>query len=82
MACTFDGVPTPVVTWIQNSTIVLDGNDLRITVTTEGGVSILKISGVQRDSGGLYTCNLENYLDDLNISISTVLICECSIIIL
>ena len=56
--CQFDGQPTPSVSWYKNEVLIQPSS--RVRINTENGLSVVEISNVSVDDGGLYTCRLLN----------------------
>ena len=73
-SCSFVGVPAPNVTWTQNSTAELNESDPSVSITTGNNQSTLMISDLGRDSGGIYGCDVENFLGSSVINVTNVLL--------
>ena len=57
--CTFNGVPTPTVTWSHNNSTLTNGSD-DITIATDESSSTLTIITLTEDDSGVYTCMVSN----------------------
>ena len=61
IGCTFDGLPTPTVTWSHNGSILTSGSD-DITIATDDSSSTLTIITLTEDDSGVYICMFSNLL--------------------
>ena len=61
-SCDFVGVPAPNITWTHNSTMDLNERDSSVSIITKSDRSVLRISNLSRDDGGLYSCTASNFL--------------------
>ena len=59
--CTFDGLPTPTVTWSHDGNMLTDGSD-DITIVTDDSSSTLTIITLTADNSGVYACMASNLL--------------------
>ena len=59
--CTFNGLPTPTVTWSYNNSTLTNGSD-DITIATDDSSSTLTIITLTEDDSGVYTCMVFNLL--------------------
>ena len=82
LTCSFDGIPTPSVVWLHNGTIELTDSDSRVSISNapEGGSNpaarrtVLTVSDIRRDDGGVYTCRFNISDEVFSINATTVLI--------
>ena len=72
--CTFDGLPTPNVTWSHNDSILTDGSD-NITIATDDSSSTLTITTVTEDDSGVYACMVSNLLE--SVTSTSILQVQC-----
>ena len=72
--CTFEGLPTPTVTWSHNDSILTDGSD-DITIATDDSSSILTIITLTADDSGVYACIVSNLLG--SVTSTSVLQVQC-----
>jgi hypothetical protein len=61
LTCSFDGVPTPSVTWKVNTTEIQSGNQNYVIQTMDSS-SYLDIVGTELTNSGQYTCSVENLI--------------------
>ena len=71
--CTFDGLPTPTVTWSHDGSMLT--NDSDITIATDDSSSTLTIITLTEDDSGFYTCMVSNLLG--NGTATSVLQVQC-----
>lgn len=71
LTCSFEGVPTPTVSWTQNNTNI-DESDPRVTFTTATNLSTITIINIGRDGGGVYGCVFNNSQGTLVTNVSTI----------
>ena len=73
VSCDFVGVPAPNITWTHNSTMDLNESDSSVSIITESDRSVLRVSNLSRDGGGLYSCTASNFLGSQTNNITNVL---------
>ena len=74
IGCTFDGLPTPTVTWSHDGSILISGSD-DITIATDDSSSTLIIITLTDDDSGVYACMVSNLLG--SITSTSVLQVQC-----
>ena len=57
--CTFDGIPTPAVMWIQDGNAV-NITDPDISVVTNATYSQITVENATESDSGIYSCILTN----------------------
>ena len=68
LACTFEGVPAPNVTWTANGIVLdVDGSD-RLSVQTNDGSTQLIFTPVMGGDNGLYACAVDNSIGSPSVS--------------
>lgn len=88
LRCDFDSVPIPSVDWVHNDTIDLDNTSSRVSIMTtviseNRGISILKLTPIGIDGGGLYTCTFSTPGNVVSANVTTVFaLGECVTVIL
>ena len=90
LTCSFDGVPTPSVVWLHNNTIELTDSDPRVSISNapKGGSNpaarrtVLTVSNIGRDDGGIYTCRFNVSEDFVEVNATTVRITSMQVILL
>lgn len=60
LSCNFDGVPIPTIQWLHNGTVLTNMEDT-VTITGDSN-STLQLSNLNRNGGGVYSCEAENDL--------------------
>ena len=59
--CTFDGLPTPTVTWSHDGSMLTNSSD-DITIATDDSSSTLTIITLTAEDSGDYACMVSNLL--------------------
>ena len=59
LQCSYDGVPAPIVQWLHNNVLLMDGVNGTTINLNHNMTSILK-DEVEHTSGGTYTCRASN----------------------
>ena len=74
LSCVFVGVPTPMVTWMHNDS-VLSASDPEISITTNDNTSQLVRTNIDRNGGGIYRCITTNLLGSAT-AVSQLVLCK------
>ena len=61
--CTFEGNPSPTVSWSHNGTVLNIESDPHISDTLNIGYALLEVTFVDINDTGEYKCEIENTID-------------------
>ena len=65
--CIFEGLPTPIVVWSHDGSMLTDGSN-DITIATSNTSSTLTVATIMANETGNYTCMVSNLLGSVTAS--------------
>ncbi len=64
--CSYEGNPSPTVSWSQNETMLDPGSDPNLSETLNDGYALLEVTFADIDDTGSYGCGLQNIINMSN----------------